>query len=207
VEILVADDDVLYRKLLEVTLRSWGYQVRLVADGTAAWEVIEHSPVGVLAILDWSMPGLDGLELCQRIRELAPGRLVYVILLTARSGREDVIRGLQAGADDYITKPFDHEELYARIQVAARMMRLQQILADRVSELEAALANVNTLQGLLPMCCYCKSIRNDQNYWEKVEHYIAAHSELQFSHGICPSCYTRMVEPQLQQARRARNAD
>jgi CheY-like chemotaxis protein len=148
------------------------------------------------------MPGQDGLELCRRVRALPASRLIYVILLTARSTREDVIRGLKAGADDYITKPCDHDELYARLQVGARMLRLQQNLADRVRELEAALSNLNQLQGLLPMCCYCKCIRNDENYWEQVEHYIAAHSELEFSHGICPSCYVKVVEPQLQAARR-----
>jgi DNA-binding response OmpR family regulator len=204
VKILVADDDLLYRTVLEASLRSWGYDVEQAPDGEHAWSVIERAPSGLVAILDWAMPGIDGLELCQRIRRLPPGRLFYVILLTAHCAREDIIRGLRAGADDYITKPCDHEELYARLQVAARMLGLQQSLASRVRELEAALANVCTLQGLLPMCCYCKSIRNDQNYWEKVEHYIAAHSELQFSHGICPSCYARLVEPQIQRARRAR---
>ncbi len=202
VNILVADDDTLYRKLLEASLRSWNYEVRVAGDGDEAWEVISNTPVPLLTILDWSMPGQDGLELCYRVRALPPSRLVYVILLTGHSAREDVIRGLKAGAHDYITKPCDHEELYARIQVGARMLRLQQNLAERVRELEAALHSVTQLQGLLPMCSYCKSIRNDQNYWEKVEHYIAAHSELEFSHGICPSCYEKVVEPQLEAARR-----
>ena len=202
---LVADDDPLYRKLLEAALRSWKCDVHLASNGDQAWEVIEGASQPLLAILDWSMPGLDGLALCQRIRLLPPGRLVYVILLTSRSAREDVIRGLKAGADDYITKPCDHEELYARIQVGTRMLHLQQRLGDRVRELEAALASVTQLQGLLPMCSYCKSIRNDQNYWEQVEHYIVGHSDLQFSHGICPSCYVKVVEPQVQEARRRRD--
>jgi DNA-binding response OmpR family regulator len=202
VKILVADDDLLYRKLLESSLLSWGYEVRLAGDGDAAWEVISGSPEALLAVLDWAIPGKDGLELCERARALPGGRLVYVILLTGRTAREDIIRGLRSGADDYITKPCDHEELYARIQVGERMLRLQQNLAERVRELEQALAKVNQLQGLLPMCCYCKRIRNDGDYWEQVEHYIAAHSEVQFSHGICPSCYAQVVEPQLQAMRR-----
>jgi DNA-binding response OmpR family regulator len=197
VNILVADDDPLYRKLLEAALRSWGYEVHLAADGDQAWEVIARTSASLLAILDWSMPGTDGLELARRMRELPASRFVYVMLLTARSSREDVIRGLKAGADDYITKPCHNDELYARIQVGVRMLRLQQNLADRVRDLERALTKVTQLQGLLPMCCYCKCIRKDENYWEQVEHYIASHSELQFSHGICPSCYTKVVEPQL----------
>jgi DNA-binding response OmpR family regulator len=203
VNILVADDDPLYRKLLETSLRAWDYEVRLASDGDQAWEVISDTRSPLLAILDWSMPGADGLELCRRVRAQPANRSVFVILLTAHTSREDRIRGLKAGADDYIVKPCDHDELYARIQVGVRMLRLQQNLADRVRELEKALASVTQLQGLLPMCCYCKCIRNDENYWEQVEHYIASHSELQFSHGICPSCYTKVVEPQLLAARRA----
>jgi DNA-binding response OmpR family regulator len=202
VNVLVADDDALYRKILEASLRSWNYQVFLASDGEQAWEMIKDTRSPLLVILDWSMPGLDGLQLCGRVRALPASRFVYVILLSARSSREDVIRGLKAGADDYITKPCDHDELYGRIQVGVRMLRLQQNLADRVRELENALASVNQLQGLLPMCSYCKCVRNDENYWEQVEHYIANHSELQFSHGICPSCYTKVVEPQLLAAHR-----
>jgi PleD family two-component response regulator len=202
VNILVADDDAFYRKLLETSLRSWSYEVRVVSDGDQAWEVISGTRSPLLAIFDWSMPGQDGLELCRRVRALPASRFVYVILLTAHTSREDRLRGLKSGADDYLIKPCDHDELYARIQVGVRMLRLQQNLADRVRELEKALTNLTQLQGLLPICCYCKCIRNDENYWEQVEHYIASHSELQFSHGICPSCYTKVVEPQLLAARR-----
>ena len=174
----------------------------MVSDGDQAWEVISGTRSPLLAILDWSMPGQDGLELCGRVRALPVSRFVYVILLTAHTSREDRIRGLKSGADDYLIKPCDHDELYARIQVGVRMLRLQQNLADRVRELEKALTNLTQIQGLLPICCYCKCIRNDENYWEQVEHYIASHSELQFSHGICPSCYTKVVEPQLLAAQR-----
>jgi CheY-like chemotaxis protein len=200
--VLVADDDPIYRKLLSAHLLRWGHEAAVAHDGADAWRRIEGSTGSLFAILDWSMPGADGIELCRRVRLLPAGRIVYVMLLTARTAREDIIAGLEAGADDYLTKPFDPGELFARFQVGARMLRLQQSLADRVRELEAALASVSQLQGLLPMCCYCKCIRNDENYWEQVEHYIAAHSELQFSHGICPGCYDKIVAPQLQALRR-----
>jgi sigma-B regulation protein RsbU (phosphoserine phosphatase) len=126
----------------------------------------------------------------------------YLILLTAKGGREDLVTGLEAGANDYVTKPFNREELRARVQVGVRMVELQQSLADRVKALEEALARVKQLQGLLPICSYCKKIRDDQNYWQQVESYIAEHSQAQFSHSICPDCYEKLVKPELDQLRR-----
>jgi len=126
-----------------------------------------------------------------------PAPATYIILLTARDDGPDLVRGLEAGADDYITKPFNRKELRARIRVGLRVVRLQQILADRVRELAEALTRVKRLQGLLPICSYCKKIRNDRNYWEKVETYISEHSEAQFSHGICPDCFERVVKPEV----------
>ncbi len=144
---------------------------------------------------------MGGLEVCRGVR--APPRPIppYLILLTARGRGEDVGAGLGAGADDYITKPFDRDELRARVEVGFRLLGLQQSLADRVRALEEALAQVHRLRGLLPMCAYCKRIRDDQNYWQQVEAYISAHSAAQFSHGICPDCYERVVRPELDQRR------
>ena len=121
-------------------------------------------------------------------REL-PLANMYLMLLTARESRGDLVAGLDAGADDYITKPFDAEELRARVQVGVRVLTLQKSLAERVEELQAALSNVKQLRGLLPICSYCKRIRGDDQYWQQLEGYIAEHSDAQFSHGICPTCY------------------
>jgi DNA-binding response OmpR family regulator len=140
------------------------------------------------------MPTLDGPELCRRIRANTATAPMYVMLLTSRSARSDLVAGLEAGADDYLVKPFDLGELRARVHVGMRVATLQERLADRVAELQAALASVKQLSGLLPICSYCKRIRSDKDYWEQVDSYIAHHSEAQFSHGICPTCYTKVME-------------
>ena len=196
-KILVAEDQAVSRHILSASLRKWGYEVEAVESGTHAWEILQGKEAPHLAILDWLMPGMDGVEICRRLRAHPGTRPVYIILLTARSGQEDKIRGLQSGADDYITKPFDREELRARVQVGIRVLELQGALAQRVRELEEALSRVKQLQGLLPICSYCKKIRNDRNYWQQVEGYISDHSQAQFSHGICPECYAMYVQPQL----------
>jgi len=144
---------------------------------------------------------MDGAEVCRRARSQEMGRLLYIILLTAKGRKEDIVQGLTAGADDYIIKPFDRSELKARINVGERILRLQAELAARVKELELALTNVKLLQGLLPICCYCKRIRNDQNYWQQVDTYIADHSEAQFTHGICPECREKIVRPELERVK------
>src|SRR5262249_35169122 len=167
--LLIAEDDLVSRRALEATLQKWGHRVRVTSDGDAAWETLQASPPPALAILDWMMPGVDGLGLCRRIRETPRTRGVYVILLTARHGKQSVLEGLDGGADDYIVKPFDRDELRARLNVGLRVAALQQSLAVRVAELEQALQNVKHLQGLLPICCYCKKIRDDSNYWRRVE--------------------------------------
>jgi CheY-like chemotaxis protein len=195
--VVVADDDPVCRRLMTETLRRWGHTVEEADDGPAAWELLVRDDSPRIVVLDWMMPGAEGPDLCRRARALLDPPPLYFILLTARTSKADIIAGLEAGADDYVGKPFHRDELFARVQVGIRVLELQQRLADRVRELTRALANVRQLQGLLPICCYCKNVRDDQNYWQAVEHYLCAHSEVQFSHGICPQCYQTIVEPQL----------
>jgi sigma-B regulation protein RsbU (phosphoserine phosphatase) len=197
VKVLIAEDDAVSSRYLEAGLCKWGYEVIATKNGAEAWQALSGPEIPRMAILDWMMPEMDGLELCRKIRATAATKTTYVILLTARGGHGNAVQGLEAGADDYVTKPFDREELRARVQVGARVAQLQAKLAERVSELEETMARVKRLRGLLPICSYCKKIRTDQNYWQQVEGFISEHTEAQFSHGICPECYAKFVKPEL----------
>ena len=191
--LLVADDDSTSAQALIGTLSRWGYEVVSCKDGVQAWEALQQPNAPPVAILDWMMPGMNGVEICERVRTHRDIKGMYIILLTMRSSKEDVVEGLSAGADDYLIKPYDIEEMRARVAVGVRVVALQNALAAHVAELERAARHITQLHGLLPMCAYCKSIRNDQNYWERVEHYISEHSEVVFTHGICPACYEKLM--------------
>ena len=188
----MADDDPVARVILARALPAWAIEPIIVADGAAAWEVIASDHAPSLAIMDWEMPGLDGPELCRRIRGNPASASMYVLLLTSRDAAEDVVAGLDAGADDYLVKPFRAAELRARINAGIRVLTLQERLAQRVEELQQALANVKQLSGLLPICSYCKRVRGDEDYWQQVETYIADRTDAEFSHGVCPNCFEKM---------------
>jgi CheY-like chemotaxis protein len=198
VRVLIAEDDPVSRRILERLLRNWGYEVTTTHDGETAWNALQEPGAPSLAVLDIMMPGIDGLELSRRLRESQNATPPYIILLTANQGVQEIIKGIEAGADDYLTKPYNHEELRVRVQVGARIIALQTNLAERVVQLEVALAHVRQLEGILPICSYCKKIRDDLNHWQNVESYVSGHSQAEFSHGICPACYETTVKPQLE---------
>ena len=205
-KLLVADDDPVTRRLLEGVLGTLGFDVVLAHDGVQALEVLGGEDPPPIAILDWMMPGLTGVDVCRELRDRPRSVPTYVLIVTSREATEDLVAALAAGADDYVTKPFQVEELRARIGVGLRVATLQRGLAYRVTELERALAHVTRLQGLLPICMYCKKIRNDQNYWTQVETYVSDHSGARFSHSICPECRAKHIEPELERIRQARAA-
>jgi DNA-binding response OmpR family regulator len=202
--ILIAEDDPVSRLLLETHLRKWDHTPVIKSDGQAAWDALQAPDAPALAILDWMMPELDGLEVCRRARARPLAPPLYVILLTARADRRDLVEGLGAGADDYVTKPFDAAELRARVTVGVRVATLQVELAARITELEQALARVDQLHGILPICSYCKKVRNDTDSWQQMESYVSAHSNVRFNHGVCPDCKKNIVQPELDALRRAR---
>jgi len=180
--ILIAEDDRDSREMLGVLLQDDGHEVVAVEDGLRAWYAFEEDRFS-LVISDWLMPEVDGLELCRRIRAARRKTYPYIILLTALRGKGYFLEGMNAGADDFISKPYDTDELMARLRVAERIVRLQE--------------HVKRLEGILPTCMYCKKIRDDRNVWVAIEHYIAQRTAASFSHGVCPDCYEKIVKPEL----------
>ena len=189
--VLVADDEAGTRSLLESILREWLYEVEVTADGTAAWDALQRPDPPEVAILDWQMPGLCGPEVCRLVRDRPDPPPVYLLLLTGRGTSSDIVAGLRSGANDYLTKPFQMDELAARLNVAAQMVALQRRLCERVRELESALARIKRLQGILPVCAWCKKVRNDQNYWRQVDEYLREEAGVGVTHGMCPDCFDR----------------
>lgn len=191
---LIVDDDRSTAAILAAAVRRCGLEGVVAHDGPNAWQVMRGEQPPPLAIVDWMMPGLDGLELTRRIRQTPALVHTYVILLTARDGHADVVAGLQAGANDYLVKPFDLDEFCARVESGKRTLLLHRELHEQIGALRDAIVNIKQLKGLLPICSYCKSIRQSDAYWQQLETYITDHSDARFSHGICPDCVGRMRE-------------
>jgi DNA-binding response OmpR family regulator len=190
-KILIAEDNFTSRSLLQAVLQKQGHEVLSTESGREAWEALQRPDAPRMAILDWMMPDLDGLEVVRRIRGLPTDQPPYIIMLTTKGEKSDIIAGLEAGANDYLTKPFDAKELRARIEVGVRMVEIQGALADQVKRLQKALEEVRTLRGIIPICATCKKIRDDRGFWQRVEAYVGDHTEAVFSHGICPECLVK----------------
>ncbi len=178
-------------------LEKWGYQVTAVSNGDEAWSVIKEETSPSIAVLDWMMPGIDGVEICSRLKAIDRKIPVYIILLTGRDSKKDISTGLESGASDYMTKPFDNNELKARLRVAERMIALQDKLNSKIDQLRDAIEHVTTLQGILPICMHCHKIRTDDQAWERLESYIELHSDARFSHGLCPECMNKHYSKDL----------
>jgi DNA-binding response OmpR family regulator len=196
--ILIAEDHHVSRHLLERNLQNWGFDVISAENGLAAAEILDAPGAPAIAILDWMMPQMDGVEVCRRIRQQPDRPYIYLLLLTAKSQKEEVAAGLDAGADDYVIKPFDPDELRARLKVGQRVVELERALERRVQDLQTALDDVKKLKQLLPICMYCKSVRDDQDYWRQIDEYIHTETGTDFSHGICPHCMEKINKGQLE---------
>ncbi len=150
-KVLIAEDNPTLARVLESLVRAWGYDLEIVADGTAAWQILMSADPPKLALLDWMMPGMSGVDICSRLRAEMPAAPIYLILLTCRENPADIVAGLQAGANDYVTKPFDAEELHARIRVGKRVVELQSALSDRISELQKQRQELSRVNRALTM--------------------------------------------------------
>jgi PleD family two-component response regulator len=188
IRILVADDDADIARGTAHLLEQAGYATAMAANGI---EALQQLPTfrPHLVLSDRDMPELDGMELCRRIKGDPAFADVFVVLISATyTQSEEQVNGLKSGADSYIVRPIANRELTARVDAFVNIVRLHRALREKNAALEAALAKVKLLSGLVPICSGCKQIRDDKGYWIEVEHYIQKHSEAQFSHGLCPNC-------------------
>jgi DNA-binding response OmpR family regulator len=173
-KVLIAEDDHLTNVLMQKLLAQLGHEVFATVNGAEALEMLRRQEDLQVVISDWMMPVMDGIELCRRIRARRRFRYTYVLMVTSRGGRQRYLEALDAGADDFIPKPLDVEELSARLRVAERILGLQ--------------AEMRQLQGLLSICSYCKNIREAPERWVPIEEFVSQRADTLFSHGICPSC-------------------
>lgn len=164
-----------------------GHDVLEARDGAEALRLLAREPVRLI-VSDWMMPEMDGLSLCRAVRNRVNTDYAYFILLTSKEADVDNQReAIEAGVDDFLTKPLDLQDIWMRLRVAERILRY----ATEVRQLEA----------FLPICGYCKKIRDDQNYWQQIESYINERTGTDFSHSVCPDCYQRVVLPELEKLR------
>ena len=194
--VLIADDHEPTRHALQSLLEKQGYRVLAVATGAAARDILTGFDPPALALLDWMMPEMTGVELCRAVRALNTGHYTYLIVITGRDSVGELAEVFTAGADDFIAKPFEPAEVLARLRVGERIIELEHRLATRLTECEEALERVRQLRRLLPICMFCKRVRDDADYWEEIDVYIRAQTGTDFSHGICPACMARLSLPQ-----------
>jgi phosphoserine phosphatase RsbU/P len=184
VKILAVEDDAVARAVLRQALRRLGHEVLEAADGNAAWELLQKTDTVRVIVSDWTMPRSDGLDLCRRVRSRVEAEYIYFILLTSHDAtKKNQTAAADAGVDDFLTKPLDLSELWTRLRVAERILRYT--------------TQVRQLEEMLPICSYCKKIRDDQNYWQQIEGYISARTGSDFSHSVCPDCYQGVLVPEM----------
>ncbi len=199
--ILIVDDIGKNIQVLAGILKNEKYAISFATDGQQALEMIESEDYNLI-LLDIMMPKMDGFEVCKKIKQMEGKKDIPIIFLTAKAQQQDITEGFKIGAVDYIVKPCHAGELKARVATHLQLKSAKDliseqngILKDKNQELEqlnrelaASLEKIKTLEGIIPICCICKKIRDDKGYWEQIEAYISKHSPAQFSHGICPDC-------------------
>lgn len=184
-KILTVEDDPISRMMLEAMLRQCGHELVAAANGDEVLAKLDDKETRVV-VSDWMMPGMDGLELCRRVRK-REGDYVYFILISQKTAtRENREAAMAAGVDEFLVKPVNVDDLWMRLHVAERILKLTK--------------EVQQLETILPVCGYCKKIRDDKDYWQQIESYIQDRTSFAFSHSICPDCYVKKVVPMLREA-------
>ncbi|MCP4695020.1 MAG: response regulator [Desulfobacterales bacterium] len=207
--ILIVDDTPANLGVLFDYLESKGFRVLVDTSGESALRAIKQMQPDII-LLDVMMPGIDGFETCRRLKEDEETKGIPVIFMTALTDAVDEVKGLSIGAVDYITKPIQVETVMARVDTHMTIRKLQRtveetnkllevnnkLLHEKNAELEEALSNIKMLKGLVPICGKCKKIRDDNGFWNQLETYIEKHSEVLFSHGLCPECMDELYGEQ-----------
>ncbi len=186
--ILIVDDQPVSLKLLLTFLERRGFIMLVACSGEEALVLIEKTRPDII-LLDIMMPRLDGYETCRRLKDNGATADIPVIFVTALTNLEDKVKGFEVGGVDYVTKPFQHEEVLARISTHLSLARLRKELEGKNQQLQTALDEIRQLAGILPICAKCKKIRDDDGYWQQVEKFIKTHTGAEFTHGYCPDCY------------------
>lgn len=185
--ILIVEDDPVSLTFLESALLAQGHVLTVAEDGEKAWTSILTGDFQVI-ISDWNLPGISGIDLCRRIRERHYHGYIYFFIITSYQGSQRLAEAMDAGIDDFLSKPLDISALTIRLRVANRILDFHRQLG--------------ALQELIPICMYCKRIRKDQVYWENVETFFSAQTGADFTHSLCPDCYTEKIKPELDSLKR-----
>ena len=193
--VLIVDDISENLQVLGNLLRDLDCRIAFATGGKQALGMLDELTPDLI-LLDILMPDMNGLDVCKQLKASESTKSIPVIFLTAKDDQQDVVQGLRAGAVDYVTKPFNADELRARVSTHLELKLFRDKQARLIEELRQALDEVKNLSGLLPICSYCKKIRDDDGYWQKVEQYLSAHSKAQFSHSICPECLEKHFPPE-----------
>lgn len=189
--VMVVDDDLFSRSSLAVFLQKNGYRVVEAEDGARALSLLRHCPCD-LVLLDMDMPVMDGVETCRRLRQIEDYADIPVLMITGLDDDESIDQAFAVGATDYLTKPFHWTVLRNRVKYLINQLHVEREQRQLLQQLTEALEKVKALTGLLPICAACKKIRDDDGYWQEVETFMGDHSELQFTHGICPECRKKL---------------
>lgn len=183
-KILAVEDTPVARLALVGTLKALGHEVVAAADGEAAWKALQADRSLRVVVCDWRMPGMDGLTLCLRVRQQREDYVSFILLTQEQPSAANLDDAYASGVDDYLNKPIDPTRLRHSLHVAARIVGFT--------------SEIKQLRAFIPICCYCKKVRDDSDYWQQIESYISERVNTRFSHGICPDCYKEEVIPQIE---------